>query len=263
MAGLVGIVEYSNATISDSYAAGDVTNTSNKRTTSGLVGSAGPSDYSIEINNSYSTGDIEGDIEVAGLLAEANDGTLVTDSRATGQIKARSRIAGGLVANGLSGSTISQSYFDGSVVADRNVGGISAKSGATIENTYVTGEIIFNSESDSIDGNAGGIVGKTSDNATITNSVMLGSIDDTFEFNSGRIIGNHTGGSVAEDVYWNTSTTGPSGAFGSTGTTEENGEIIGYTESELTGSSAESNLSQLDFTNIWKTNSDSFPTLQE
>ena len=176
--GLVGLAQ-AGTEINNSYTTGSVTGT-NWSYVGGLVGMA----YTdIEINNSYATGSVKGAGSfVGGLVGYAYFSTNITDSYATGKVETSADYAGGLV-GGTWESTINNSYSIGSVTGPgRYVGGLvgMASRSSTIENSYATGSATSTNTRGSSTGTyeVGGLVGAV-ENSTISNSYATGSATGT------------------------------------------------------------------------------------
>ena len=122
--GLVGSSSF--ATITRSYATGDVTTTANGMYESvsagdfagGLVGRA----WLDTITESYATGNVTGSLNRVGGLIGFDYASTIKRTYAAGDVVGIERV-GGLVGE-LSDGTITASYATGSVTGDRNVGGL-------------------------------------------------------------------------------------------------------------------------------------------
>ncbi|MFB6183119.1 MAG: PGF-pre-PGF domain-containing protein [Haloarculaceae archaeon] len=214
----VGALIGSNSgTVSQSNTSGTVSATGDS--TGGLIG-----DNSGTVTRSYATDDVSATGDSAGGLVGDNSGT-VTRSYTTGDVSA-SRYAGGLVGYDYDSGTVTQSYAIGTVSAIRYyAGGLVGAAFGTVSHSYATGAVGLTTY-------GGGLAGTT---------VIEGS-----------------GGSV-EYSYWDKGTTyqiHPVG-FGFLGTTNA---LTGYGSSddpspapEMQGSSASSNMDNLDFTSTWET----------
>ncbi|ASC93488.1 beta strand repeat-containing protein [Sulfurospirillum diekertiae] len=110
-----GLVGYNNyGTISDTYATGSVSGTTN--TVGGLVGL----NYQGTITDSYAMASVNGPFQVGGLVG-INYGT-ITDSYATGSVSG-TNLVGGLVGYNYHG-TITNAYATGGVSGTNDVGGL-------------------------------------------------------------------------------------------------------------------------------------------
>ena len=86
-----------------------------------------------DINNCYSTGDVNGNLHVGGLVGYIGPYNAVSNSYSTGSVSG-SQYVGGLV--GTNTGTISNSYSTGSVTGNSDVGGLAGANGGTITNSY-------------------------------------------------------------------------------------------------------------------------------
>jgi hypothetical protein len=133
------------------------------------VGSS--SDASLEIKNSFSTGDVTGtESSVGGLVGGSNGGNIL-QSYATGDVRGFSNVGGILGSNNGSIFMISNSYATDNVTTPYPFGYIGGLVGlytgtATIEYSYATGSVTNGQY-------VGGLVGATSQGITIRNSVAL------------------------------------------------------------------------------------------
>jgi hypothetical protein len=143
--------------------------------------------------------------------------------------------------------TIRNSYVTGTVLGLYDyVGGIAGNNAATITNTYSTANITGNSR-------VGGLIGISSGNA-VTNSFSTGNVAATISSGAyyGRLIG-YTSGSPTNNYYSGGSTLTGTGTIDTTGTSSTTAAIQPLT---LAG------LSTWDTTNIWKVNSEAYPTFK-
>jgi hypothetical protein len=143
--GLVGYQD-TDAFIAGSYATGDVTatGTGSNGDAGGLVGDAQGA-----IKNSHASGDVSGDFDTGGLVGDLGGAGSITNSYATGNVRATGTDGnwdngwGGLV--GESSGLISNSYATGNVVADYNYGSLigflmrDLSLGSQIVNSFATG----------------------------------------------------------------------------------------------------------------------------
>jgi len=189
-------------------------------------------------------------LENVGGLVGYNRGGLVSSSYSAGRVSGSRRL-GGLVGL-LDTSSISSSYSAADVSASGNyVGGlVGLNSGGQVSSSYSVGDV-------SGTANVGGLVGLL-DGGGVSSSYSVG--DVSASSNGGGLIGFVGSGSVG-DSYWDTESSGQSSSAGG----------IGLTTSEMTGSTAESDMNFFDFTNTWSTvlssdydtDSDSYPILRE
>lgn len=274
--GLVGVNKY--GTISNSYATGDVTGL---RDIGGLVGKQLRSSSSI--TGSYAGGSVSARDDMGGFIA-INDSGTIADSYATGSVSDTTsdytRGAGGFV--GLNKATIQNSYSEGNVqisVGEQVGGFVGTNSQGSITKSYATG----NANGDTL---IGGFVGYNEDSSTVSKSYAKGdstassgssggfvgsNYQSTVEnvYASGSVTGSSNGGlagsnsdstSTISGSYWDTETTGVASATGSNSGTVQT--TTGLTTSEITGSTASSNMSEFDFSAVWST-TNNYPELQD
>ena len=188
-----GLVGYGNNSIiiTDSYATGDVTETSSDKAyayAGGLVGYCG--DY-FTIGDSYATGDVtatSGSYSAyAGGLVGHGSSVTIGDSYATGAVTATSKssnaYAGGLVGIADGSVTISDSYATGAVTATGSssynsytyVGGLVSRAdgSVTIRNSYSSS--LLSAEGKTV--YAGGLTGYVSGSVSLENAHWLKTAD--------------------------------------------------------------------------------------
>ncbi|WP_018264822.1 two-partner secretion domain-containing protein [Methylosinus sp. LW4] len=178
--GLVGYISNSggNATISSSYATGNVTGSTTGAGTGGLVGTSAAT-----ITNSYATGNVTGNNNSGGLAGSSTGA--ISNSYATGNVVANST-AGGLVGTNTSVASITGSYATGNVTSNglgvtnaaaNAAGGLVGANSGFIGNSYASGAVT------SVAGQAGGIAGVNFNNSGNLNSTTAGVINNSY-FNS-------------------------------------------------------------------------------
>ena len=180
------------------------------------------------VDNSYTTGAVEGYRSVGGLVGR-NAGGTVTDSHATGAVTASGDYAGGLIAESTNSGSVTNSYATGSVDGDAYTGGLvgyNFGSGSDVETSYATGSVTgtgnyvgglagFSSGSvdnsyatGSVSGGAnryvGGLIGYS--DSPIRRSYSVGSVSGTGN-DVGGLVGR-SDGSFTDDSFWNTQTSG-------------------------------------------------------
>ncbi len=127
--GLVGN-QTTTIAITNAYATGSV---SGNRFVGGLVGT-----NFATITNAYATGTVTSTSDYVGGLVGYNNNT-ITNAYATGNVTSTSDYVGGLV--GYSNRTITNAYATGSVSGQNFVGGLVGNDRGTITNAYVTGSV--------------------------------------------------------------------------------------------------------------------------
>ncbi|MGD9639100.1 MAG: GLUG motif-containing protein [Alphaproteobacteria bacterium] len=227
--GLVG--EAQKTSITNSYATGNLTCTgSGDDYAGGLVGKISNSPSSI--SGSYATGSITCSGFYDGGLAGMAYNTTITNSYATGNVRADDFL-GGLVGE-ISGTTISGSYAEGSITCsgsgEDKAGGLVGKiyNGASITNSFAKGSISCSGSYD------GGLVGQITGTTTITNTYAIGDINGSSSV--GGLIGS--GSSTVVSSYWDIQTSGLTTSSGGTGKTTAQMK-------------KESTFTNWDFENVW------------
>jgi PGF-CTERM protein len=222
---------------------------------------------------STANGAVSGTTNVGGLVGY-NSGATVVGSTANGAVSGTTNV-GGLVGYNLAG-TVSTSRSTGDVSASggQRVGGLvgfndGGSGGSTVRESFANGSVSGGDD-------AGGLVGQNLDDA-IVDSYALGDVDG--DANVGCLVGNNTGsGSTVETSYAACSVSGNSnvgGLIGLTangatvtdsywdtdedGSTSDGGE--GLPRANMTGEAARSNMTGFDFTSTWFAVKDSYPEL--
>ena len=193
-----------------------------------------------EISESYSTGSVTGEDDVGGLVGE-NYGPVI-NAYSTGNVTDNGNYVGGLV--GYNAATVSESYSTSSVNGNEDfVGGLvgyNTGEVSEVSKSYATGSVTDN-------GNyVGGLVGWNE--GKLSESYSTGSI--TGGFGVGGLVGLNDG-DVSES-YWDTESSGQDESDGGTGLETD----------KMTGEDADTNMSGFDFTSMWSTVTDDYPTLQ-
>jgi len=212
-----------NSEISNSNVEGEIIGQGNLRV-GGLIGYN--TDTSI-LENSFANIYIENnDGSNTGGLVGKNEESIVTRSYSTGTISSTENInVGGLVGVNTQNSEIKSSYslIDMDIVDNTRVGGVLGyNEQGILENTYYAGMI----ESDGI---KGGLVGKNED--------------------------------ISRDSYWDEEKTEIEDGIGDD-SEGDSSEIINLDTEDMQGDSAETNMTELDFEDIWMTVEDEYPILQ-
>ncbi|MDD2627457.1 MAG: GLUG motif-containing protein [Clostridia bacterium] len=145
--GLIGAIyslQYdSQANINVLECATSITITGNGTTVGGLIGRCAPSDnYTTKIINCYTTADVTGGIQVAGLIAHFDGkNTILKDCYNTGMISGIKGV-GGLISSAYEG-IIENSYSTSEVIGEEYVGGFveSAYSDKYLKNCFSIGNV--------------------------------------------------------------------------------------------------------------------------
>jgi hypothetical protein len=141
---------------------------------------------------------------------------------------------GGLVGYTKGGAIITNSYSSGDVSGDDHVGGlVGANTNTTIEKSYSHSNVSGNNA-------VGGLVGDNNNGANIMETYSTGLV--TGNTNVGGLVG--TDYATVTDSYWNSEISTQSTSASS---------ATGLTTAEMTGSAAETNMVNLDFTSVWRT----------
>ena len=171
-----GLVGGGSATITDSHADVTVTGATGNANIGGLLGYG---DWSVTVNNSYSTGTVTGDARVGGLVGTLAGG-YIEESYSTGDVFGRTNGSiGGLVGyadSGMGWGTVRGIYNDGYVIS------------SLIESSYATGDVT-QIDSGNDGGGVGGLVG----------SLYSGAILNSYS--TGDVRGDTTVGGLVGRVY--------------------------------------------------------------
>ncbi|HML42789.1 MAG TPA: GLUG motif-containing protein, partial [Hyphomicrobium zavarzinii] len=259
MGGLAGGA--SSATISGSYATGNVTSTGNSvggllgggtqttvlssyasgtvqgaESVGGLIGSLA---YGSTLSKSYATGAVSGTTQVGGLvgyLRETNHSPLtsVTESYATGNVTATGSKVGGLVGYSNYYTTVAKSYATGNVSGLTNVGGLIGESWqyTKISYSYATGTVSGTTS-------VGGLVGVLQQASTTLNSYATGAV--TGSSRVGGLVGSLSGSTVMQS-YATGDASGPESIGGLVGYLYQGSVYSSYARGNATGTGGSSNL---------------------
>jgi filamentous hemagglutinin family protein len=237
--GLVGYTDNPGATITDSFATGEVDVSAKVYgvDAGGLVGLAGePS----TITDSYATGAVTtSKYANAGGLVGFNDGT-ISKSFARGSVSAGlTSNVGGFVGENYDNIGITQSYAAGAAVGGdyANVGGFvglddvgtdAEEDSGTIKNAYALG----NATGGKI-AYVGGFAGVIFNATTIADTYSTGSVTGGRGAYVGGYVGVDYSSGVIVDSYWDTTTSGVSSSSGGAGNLANDGGIAGLSTSQL------------------------------
>jgi hypothetical protein len=209
----------------------------------GLTGACGA--YTL-VHNCYATGDVTVDSSSisagnAGGLIGYNEGS-ISLCRATGKVNTKAQYAGGLIGNNK--GSISKSYATGNVTSSTDyVGGFTGYNKGEISDSYAQGDVTGNIY-------PAGFCGFNAESATISRCYASGALTalSSTPFPKGFSHSDFLVDTVA-DCYWDTTTSG---------TTVTEGDATGLTTEEM---QTQASYSGWDFSNIWKIDSGSYPTL--
>jgi len=233
-----GLIGTNQGLVEESFASGNVTG---ENYVGGLVGS---NSVYANIYNSRSYGDVSGNHFIGGLVG-SNSQSEIKRSYATGEVQGDSRI-GGFAGYNLITGLITESYATGNVTGINQVGGlVGLSTQSQIIDSYSNGNI-------SGDQNIGGLVGENS--SEVKSSYSIGRVEGSE--NVGGFIGLNE--STTEYNYWDIETSKQNNGIGS-GNSEG---ITNLTTSEMQGSSAQDNMPEFDWDEIWMTVSGGYPILR-
>ncbi|MFN4166691.1 MAG: beta strand repeat-containing protein [Pannonibacter phragmitetus] len=205
--GLAGIVQGSSASITRSYATGEVKSTAatGAAYAGGLVGQF---QSSATISQSYATGKVTATVSGAGGLVGSGSAGTITESYATGVVSGGSN-TGGLVGVGGSSLAVTKSYSTSAVTGTTAVGGLIGSLGgstARITESYATGAVSGTT-------NVGGLMGSLTSTASVSASYATGAVSGTTTV--GGLIGNMAGTASLSSSFFDSTTTGRTAGVGS------------------------------------------------
>ena len=226
---------------------------------------AGYLEEDVTIQNASMNGSVSGTTETGGLIGSNTEST-VKRASAKGIVTGSDSV-GGLVGQNL-GGVVTQSSSNAAVTATgEEQGGDSARGGGLVGGNFNDGIINKSYATGNVTGGkAGGITGENYDGSRVANTYAAGNVDGRSERSTGGVSGDNIGScpfvneqqcegfeaSTITDSYWDTEATGQS--------TSE-GDAVGLTTAEMTGSAAETNMAEFDFGSTWQTQSDGYPIL--
>ncbi|MFA1610051.1 GLUG motif-containing protein [Halobellus rubicundus] len=238
-----GLVAYNsdNTTVIASYATGNVNGTFQ---VGGLIGrndNFNSLSQGGRVTLSYATGNVSGTYFTGGLIGINSDNATVESSYSTGNVNG-SEVTGGFVGSAVHNSTIQNVTASGDVTGSTQVGGLVGENenDSVIQSAKASGNVTGSTQ-------VGGLVGRNL-GATIRDSFAVGYV--TGDTQVGGLVGRNSG--TVMDSYWDEQATGQTTSAGS---------AIGLTTAEMQGSAAASNMSGLDFDNIWVTKPSDYPVL--
>jgi flagellin-like protein len=186
-----GLVGNSNGNISNSYSTGNVTGELNN--VGGLVG-----EHEGNISNSYSTVNVTGEYNyVGGLVGKKYNGN-ISNSYSTGNVTGNRRV-GGLIGHNY--GTVSNSYSTGNVTGEQEVSGLVGRNYGTVSNSYSTGNVT--GESYYLGGLVGRNYGPVSNSYSTVN--VTGEAEDVGglvgqNYNDGTVSNSYSTGNVSGDI---------------------------------------------------------------
>ncbi|MDR9364499.1 MAG: hypothetical protein RI575_04110 [Balneolaceae bacterium] len=226
----------------------EITNLTINRPDEQYVGLFGVIGDGATVENVYiESADVTGENEV-GILAGSNNGDIL-NSYTTGTVNGLSNDVGGLV--GRNNGLIQQSFSLAVTNGSNNIGGLVGNNSDTILSAYALGNV---------DGNdrVGGLVGLNVDEeGTVFETYAAGEVTgSSITSVVGGLIGVNSGSTNTS--YWDTLNSGQASGSGSGSTTG----MTGLTTAQMTGPSAETNMTNFDWEEIWVTTSTGYPTFQ-
>lgn len=153
----------------------------------GIVGAA----YASKIANCYTTGEIEGEMHVGGILGFTGSvANYIESCYSEANVDGASNSVGGLIGVLYYGS-VTNSYATGNVSGNNQVGGLIGRNyNVPVTNSYATGNVSGNKY-------VGGLIGRTShNNGSINSSYSLSNVDGndkTGDFIGGMLVSIHYG----------------------------------------------------------------------
>jgi len=213
--GVGGLVGINRGTVSESHADVEVTGD----LAGGLVGSNG---REAEVRGSSAAGNVTSEKEVGGLIGNA--GGEVHDSHATGNVKAKKGMAGGLIGVVRNIGSVHDSYATGDVEAEEDAAGglVGHAYSRRITNSHATGDVTGRN-------NVGGLIG-FADSGEIANSHATGSVTGAWAV--GGFVGLNDESSTIADSY----------SGGDAQGYAEVGGFVGENKGEVNDSRAEGNV---------------------
>ncbi len=123
---------YSNGVLTDSYATGNISGTTN---VGGLIGGFEFTGSGEALHRVYATGDVSGTQRVGGLIGISIDDVVITNSFATGSVLGSSN-SGGFIGIVQGNGTISNSYASGTVFGGFDTGAFIGQNDGNVTNSY-------------------------------------------------------------------------------------------------------------------------------
>ena len=174
------------------------------------------------IEDSYALGNIQGNLNVGGLLGNNNNAT-INRCYSEGQVISEGNYAGGLVGRNNNNAILTNSFSLSSVNGGENYsGGLAGSNNAVINNCYAKGSVTGNGAY------VGGLIGLTSESGLVDDCYSLGQV--TGSNSVGALIGFNNQSTISNS-FWNIDNSGELlGAGGSSGILNN---VVGKTTTEL------------------------------
>lgn len=197
------------------------------------------------VHHSHVTGRVSSQGYMVGGLAGSNQDGEITNSSAGVDVLGDIQV-GGLVGVNVRGD-ISRSFATGTVSGNQAVGGLVGGNGGYIRNSFATGSITGEESIGGLIGNHAGVDG------LVVNSYSTGAVTGNEE--TGGFIGsNHVD---IESSYWDRESSGQNSGVGE----GDSAGATGLTTSQMTGSTAETNMPDFDWETVWRTSA-GYPELR-
>ncbi|MEY7849662.1 GLUG motif-containing protein [Natrarchaeobius sp. A-rgal3] len=282
----------SDLTISETYVTGDI-NTSNSNA-GGIVGRGGVFTSAVHlsnsssavnvttdeyaggaigyvhtanISNSHTSGDVEGEDSVGGLVgrAVASGHIQIQNSSATGTVTGHDRATtGGLVGTLPTDSLVVDSFASGNVYSDLRAGGLIGDNRGEISESYATGDVEGHWQ-------VGGLVGENDgrNNGEVTESYSTGDVDGKEDVDGiddsvyvGGLIGENDGDGDVDDSYWDdeaAKVTEDGEEQDGQGIGDGDGDVTALSTDQMTGANATGHMDDLDFEDTWIAVDEEYP----
>ncbi len=212
VAGLVGFMDISTASVSNSYVTGNVKG--GDALSSVVGGLVGTNDGAI--STSYSATNVSGGTQIGGLIGFMGGGTVST-SYTAGTVAGAGSIStvGGLVGDLYAGA-VSQSYSTSTVSGSQYVGGFLGilENTGSVSDSYALGNVTGSF-------GAGGLIGRMT-GGSATRTYAAGKVLPTSGTFIGGLVGYQTGGTLSSS-YFDTDTSGLNASQGVGSTTNASG----------------------------------------
>ncbi len=212
------------------------------------------------ITNLQLAGSVTGVGTEGALVGYADGGTHISFVGSTANVTDTSGgDTGGLVGQLIGGSSVSNSYSQGTISSPWSaVGGLVGymNTGATVDRSYATGSVTAGTN-----GSVGGLIGYNFEPSdTVTNSFSAGAVTGSGDTVSGFF--GYTNGATLTNDYFDANRSGQAHCIQYSGDacTAVNGD--GSNPTYFLDNSSSAPLDSWDFTNIWNTASDSYPVLR-
>lgn len=192
------------------------------------------------ILDSSSSGSIDAQDNVGGLVGYMEEGGEIIRSFSTANVSASDQRAGGLIGYN-NASLVIESFATGNVSGPEHIGGLAGflRFGGVIQDSYATGDVSGTVR------RIGGLIGRMrDDNSTVISSFSAGSVQGPDVI--GGLVGDNNHFGPIHDCYWDVQASGLTQA----GNNVAEG-AIGLLTSQMNGQRPFFNMQGLDFEDIW------------